>query len=462
MKTVLKQKHLMVIFILVMVITLTMGCTGVISPVEVEKEQDTSNTSSEVKKPFDGLTIRLLGHDAPYVRSLKELSTEFEAITGAKAEIDPVGQTIMDQRLQLDFAAQVGSVDVAYITIASVYQWASSEWVKPLDEYIKKDEVELNMNDFFPSMLDALSYKGKIYGLPGFAEVGIMAYRKDVFEKHGITSPPETWDEFEDVCAKIHSDEMAAVAIRAQRGGSMNMFVFPLFMWSYGGNFFKQYPDDLTPIFNSPENLNALKKYNSILQNYGPPGIGNYTNSDVIAAMQSGTVAIIIDGDSVIQVACSPENNIYHDKIALAPIPTGPAGGAPMFSVHGWAIPSFCKYPDLAWEFVKWSTSEEILTKIARGEGGEVSVNYTRASVAKDPKAAEAYSELNFTNVRAEAMKTTRFDYRPILPEWAEFSNAIGGWINASLNGQITPEEALERAQRDLADIIEKAGYEID
>jgi len=44
--------------------------------------------------------------------------------------------------------------------------------------------------------------------------------------------------------------------------------------------------------------------------------------------------------------------------------------------------------------------------------------------------------------------------YRPLLPDWPALGQAIGENINAALNGLVSPEEALQSAEQDMADIL--------
>ena len=46
----------------------------------------------------------------------------------------------------------------------------------------KLDEIE-------ESMREGMSYDGKLYGLPMQAQMFVMAYRKDVFDKNGLNAP---------------------------------------------------------------------------------------------------------------------------------------------------------------------------------------------------------------------------------------------------------------------------------
>ncbi len=51
-------------------------------------------------------------------------------------------------------------------------------------------------------MREGMSYDGKLYGLPMQAQMFVMAYRKDVFDKNGLTAPT-TFEEMKDAAKKI-------------------------------------------------------------------------------------------------------------------------------------------------------------------------------------------------------------------------------------------------------------------
>ena len=56
--------------------------------------------------------------------------------------------------------------------------------------------------DFDDSRFDSISLDGKVYGVPGFAFVDWMYYRKDWFEEAGI-APPKTYAEMRDAAIKL-------------------------------------------------------------------------------------------------------------------------------------------------------------------------------------------------------------------------------------------------------------------
>ena len=70
----------------------------------------------------------------------------------------------------------------------------------PLDEWIERDGVDLD--DFYPNLLNAFRHDGKIYGLPKDYNTLGLFYNKDMLAEAGV-SPPQTWEELRDAARKL-------------------------------------------------------------------------------------------------------------------------------------------------------------------------------------------------------------------------------------------------------------------
>jgi len=95
------------------------------------------------------------------------------------------------------------------------------------------------------------------------------------------------------------------------------------------------------------------------------------------------------------------------------------------------------------------------MTKIALSEAFS---NFTTQTVAENEEVIAKYAKVHpdFLKVQADALNLAIGHYRPLLPEWPALGQAIGVGenINAALNGLVSPEEALEGAEQDMADIL--------
>lgn len=374
---------------------------------------------------------------------------DFEAKTGIKANIDVVGQDVFESRITLSFTGGAKDIDVVHTPVIQAQRWVEAGWLEPMTDKI--DGME-DKDDILSGPLEAYRVNGNYYGVPFFAETGLMAYRKDLLDAAGV-GVPETWDDMLQVAKAVQSDDTAVIAMRVAPGQGFNMFVFPMIMRAYGGSFFAEYPNDLTPAINSPENLQALNTYITLMNDYGPQGIGNFNFPEVVAAMQNGQVAMTVDGTSIVAQTVDPNASRFADDIVLALPPGGPAGRSPAIAVHGMGIPAGSRDTDAAFEFIKWATSTETMSKLALSEAYP---DFTRASVADNPDVKVKYATVqeDFLDLRVQALNLALGHYRPLIPTWPEIGAAVGENINAAVNGLMSPAEALEAAEDEMNMIL--------
>ena len=69
----------------------------------------------------------------------------------------------------------------------------------------------------YASTKEASTYNGKQYAAPTVYYSWGMFYRKDLFQKAGITGEPKTWPEFLDACKKLKAAGIAPVAVAGPR-----------------------------------------------------------------------------------------------------------------------------------------------------------------------------------------------------------------------------------------------------
>jgi len=80
---------------------------------------------------------------------------------------------------------------MAYYASRGLFEDLSADWAKN------------NWNQMYASGKDASSYQGKQYALPTVYYSWGLFYRKDVFQKAGITAEPKTWADFMEANKKL-------------------------------------------------------------------------------------------------------------------------------------------------------------------------------------------------------------------------------------------------------------------
>ena len=294
----------------------------------------------------------------PYTQGLARLADDFEAETGIVANIDVVGQDVFENRITLSFTGGGDDIDVVHSPVIQVQRWVEAGWLAPLTGQIAAME---GRDDLLAGPLDAYAVNDEHLGGP--------VLRRDRADGLSLGHPVRgglRWTARNLAGAargrEGHRQRRDGRHRDARRSGQgFNMFVFPMIARSYGGYFFADYPDDLTPAIDTPENLEALELYMTLLNGYGPDGVGNFNFNEVAAAAQAGQVAMIVDGTSIVSQVVDPAASNFADEFVIALPPGGPEGRSPAIAVHGLGVPAGAADVDASFRFIEWATSEATL-----------------------------------------------------------------------------------------------------
>lgn len=87
------------------------------------------------------------------------------------------------------FSAGGTDYDVVDVDVDVVWpsEFAQAGYALPLDKYIAKDGI--NLKDYMEGPVKAVTFKGKVWGLPKYIDAGMLFYRKDLVDK-----APESWE----------------------------------------------------------------------------------------------------------------------------------------------------------------------------------------------------------------------------------------------------------------------------
>src|SRR6266542_2058915 len=90
--------------------------------------------------------------------------------------------------------------DVLYASDHWLQEWAAAQWIVPIDEAFP--QVRPYLSEYSPFVREALTYKGRIYGTPYYADTFIFVYNTDHLQRAGLTTPPVTLEELTKQAAK--------------------------------------------------------------------------------------------------------------------------------------------------------------------------------------------------------------------------------------------------------------------
>jgi sorbitol/mannitol transport system substrate-binding protein len=150
---------------------------------------------------------------------MQRLAPKWEEATGHKLNWVVLEENVLRQRVTTDIATNGGQFDVITIGSYETPIWGKQGWLVALDDL----GDDYDYADMIPSVKNGLSYDGKLYSLPFYAESSFTFYRKDLFEQAGITMPEQpTYDQIAEYSAKLtdKSRSSTASASAASRAGA--------------------------------------------------------------------------------------------------------------------------------------------------------------------------------------------------------------------------------------------------
>ena len=307
-----------------------------------------------------------------------------------------------------------------------------------------KDSLKTETAALYPGIRSALFYDGKQLG---FAQGGVgnyvLFYNKKDFAAAGITKPPSTWAEVQQDAIKLTNPAKKHYGIYIPFGASEWIsYSWEGLLWANGGKLLSD--DGKKAAFNSQAGRDALTTWVDLVRKdkAAPPNSYAQAGSfDGAPAFAGGNVSMIIEG----QFALEPFRSAKVD-FGVAPFPAGTSGKSA--SGIGIGVASVfdkggSRATDAGKEFVKW------LGQPAQGA-------YLTASSSGLPSAPNQLTQPSVKKLIASdpTYKTfsdqlTTGQSRPTIPGYAGLSEALSTQIDKALRGSVTPEQALNTAEKD-------------
>jgi sorbitol/mannitol transport system substrate-binding protein len=398
---------------------------------------------------------------------MQRLSKEFEAAhPDVKLNWVVLEENVLRARVTTDIATKGGSFDILTIGTYEAPIWGKKGWLVRLDDDLP---ASYDLNDVLKPIRDGLSYDGKVFALPFYGESSFMFYRKDLFEKAGITMPAQPT--YEDIAkfAEKTTDPKAGVygiCLRGKPGWGENMAFLGTLINTYGARWFDE---KWKPEINSPEWNAAVTYYVNLMKKYGPPGATANGHNENRALFATGKCAMWVDATSAANYIRNPKLSKVADTVAfaVAPIAKGPNGQEWLWS---WAlgIPTSTKHVAEAKAFVQWATSKEYLELVAKTEGWNMVPPGTRKWTYDQPEyqAAAPFAKLTLESIltadpihpSAKPVPYTGVQFVAI-PEFQAIGTEVGQQIAAALAGKETVAKALDNAQASAMRTMQRAGY---
>ncbi|RSK46915.1 extracellular solute-binding protein [Bacillus canaveralius] len=410
-----------------MMFVLLLGVLAACGPKEVADTGGEKKDGEAANKPEK----LIVWEDQDKGVALEEAAKKFEEEHGIKIEFKEFNITKMQENLALD-----GNTDKAPDVVTMSHDGVGPSVVKG---YIKDLEVSDEiLGQFTDSSVDALTYEGKLYGLPKATETPVFIYNKSL-----IKQVPATMDEVYEFSKTVTKDgNYGFLAIWDDFYHAHGVFA------GFGGYTFseKDGNTDVTDIgLNNDASVEALEYINKwYAEGLFPRGIiGEKSNDQMNGLFKEGKAAAVQNGPWAFKD--------YKDAgvdFGVASMPKLPNGESikTYMGVKGWFVTNFSKNEDWAQKFVEFITNEDNATK--RFElTGEIP---PLKSLMEDPefvKANEGAAAVMEQSQNAVPM--------PSVPEMAEVWDPMKNGVQTVITGKAEAKKALDQAVEQIKQNIE-------
>jgi multiple sugar transport system substrate-binding protein len=213
--------------------------------------------------------------------------------------------------------------DVLYSSDHWLQEWAAAGWIVPVDESFP--QVRQYLGAYSPFVRDALTYKGRIYGTPYYADTFIFVYNAEHLQRAGLAAPPATLEELtrqaDTIKAKGIAEFPVVLGWGQQDPFSIESFTALVFAQRNGSLFDK----DLNPVFKTPGSA-AEKVVTWAAEALGAKKILSPTslqaaNVDQIRALQSGAATFGIIPSYSLAVLNDPGQTQQAGKFKIGLMP---------------------------------------------------------------------------------------------------------------------------------------------
>lgn len=339
--------------------------------------------------------------------------------------------------------------DVVYNTDEFLEEWDSAKWIVPLQDHYPQ---VLDYKKYFPPYVtEAMSYKGKLYGLPYFGDIFIFIYNEDMVKRAGFSGPPKTWEEVtkQSLAMKAKGISTYPVAMQfAQKEGWSTMTVTSMVYSLKNGHLFDK---ALNPVF--AQSGSAAEKTLTWIRDslrttkIMDPNSLQMAEIDVVKAMTAGKNAFTILVKYNLAELNNPAASKLAGKFKMALMPGDThetVGTARFYSLTKMAVDRGTEVKDASWkliEFLGGMTDNQpyVVRKWVLDKG--LGVSYL--NMYDDPEVVAAIKKWGDINLEKEQALKARVKegMTPFYPAWDVFTRAE---MHKAWLGRVTVHQALQ------------------
>lgn len=326
-------------------------------------------------QPASGVTLVLMDQtwlDNQFEGRRHQELNKFTKETGIRVELVPTPEGAVEQldiwRTLLESGARIPDV----YAIDVIWPRSLADNLLDLNPYIAPAEIVAH----FPELIANNTASGKLVALPCLIDIGLLFYRTDLLRRYGYLSPPESWEDLENMAIRIQKGERA----RGQKnfwgfvweGASSEALTCNALEWqvSEGGG---QIVEDETITIDNLLAASAWARATRWVGSISPPGVVAYREWDADNVWQTGRAAFMRNWSTSYfetPVQEPVKDLLTKNMFEIAMLPHGQKRSAACVGGRGYGISRHSLYPREASMLVRFLCRPDVQLSRCERIGG--------------------------------------------------------------------------------------------
>ena len=347
-----------------------------------------------------------------------------------------------DQRHQLYVQwlnARSPAPDVLQLDVVWTAEFAAAGWILALDRFAP------DVGDFVPAALHASRWRGTLYALPWFVDVGLLYFRTDL-----MRDAPMSLTRLEEAARQSMTTgetPFGLVWTGARYEGLITVFVE--YLAAFGGGILS---DDGRVIVDEPNAVEALSRMRrEITDGMVPKAALNWREEEARLAFQNGQAVFMRNWPYAWSLLQEPAQSRVAGRVAATPFP-GVEGHEPVAALGGaqLALNAHSAQPQLAFALAQFLTAPDQML-----ERAQLAAQLPARRSLYDNEALERVLPIPMRPVRRSLDAAIP---RPVTPVYSELSEILQVSLHRALTGQQAPATALAEAAADMRALLARSG----
>jgi len=411
----------------------------------------------------DPVEIKLVGWTYG-VEKVRENLDNFEKIyPNIKVDYEDISWYSYTSDMTLRFITNTVG-DVIYVNDMWLASWAEAGWVTPFEDYAP-EVVQKYAPIMKPYVLEGVSYKDKVYGLPYYNDTYVFMQNSGLLKKAGINDKPETWEDVKQMSLALKEQGIQRYPVIMEFHPDEASLTNVFYAMTYSIEPDSMFDDNLNPIFNREgsaafQSLDWLNKALNEWEIMDPASL-TLKEIDVYKSMQGGVGAFTVMEKYTLAEMNAPESGEWAGQFDLVLMPGDSHytnGSAKFYALTSDVTKRDPESIDAAVKLIEYlggKYNDEFV--VAKRWAAENGLGFAYAELYDDPDVAETFNAWGDVEIEREQEEQHSMSMEGMKTPWfTEFSEVIRREVHNAIGQTKTTLEALDDMAKEWNNMKEK------